>query len=105
MPVADSFPHLNNSISEAASPAQGAQRKDDWQVCRAVIHKIRRARAEEKESVLEVENLSGFVLSSLITPSLCFPLNPCFFSFLLKVVMTILNTVSMEKGSLSHSTI
>lgn len=62
MSVADSFPHLNNSISEAASPAQGAQRKGDWQACRAVIHEIRQAWAEEKESELEVENLSGFVI-------------------------------------------
>ncbi len=75
MLVADSFPHLNNSISEAASPAQGAQRRDDWQICGAVIHETRWARAEEEESELEVEreNLSGLVLSSLITPFHCFP--------------------------------
>lgn len=106
MLVADSFPHLNNSISEAAPPAQGAQRKDDWQICRAAIHEMRWDRAEESESELEVENLSGFVLSSLITPSHCFPWNlVLFFSTLLKVVMTILNTVSMEKGSRSYATI
>lgn len=88
MPVADGFPHLNNS------PAQGAQKNDDWQGCRAVIHETRWVQAEKKEWELEVENLSGFILSfMIIAPSLFY-----FFSFLLKVVMTIFDTVSMEKA-------
>ena len=86
MLVADSFPHLNNSISGAASPAQGPQRTGDWQIRKSVIHETRWAWAEQKEPELEVErqNLSGLVLSSLITPLSLFPPFPCFIFFLLR---------------------
>lgn len=77
----------------------GGESTDD-RFTMAVTHESRWARAEEKESEWEVErhNLTGLVLSSLIKPlSLFPPFLVLFFSPLLEVVMTILNTVSMEK--------
>lgn len=60
---------------------------------------MKRDGEEESELKVERENLSGLVLSSFITPlSLFPPFLVLFFSPLLEVVMTILNTVSMEKG-------
>lgn len=70
------FPHLNNSISEAASPAQGAWRRVDRQIHNGWDSwNYRWARAEEKVGAgsWERENLSGLELSSLITPLSLFP--------------------------------
>ena len=99
MLLTDSFPHLNNSISEAASRAQGAWWKDDWQICEDVIHEKRWERvwkSRERERERESARLSfqPWSLPFIVSPQSLF----YFFPPLLRVVMTILNTVSMEKG-------